>query len=167
MYLNGMSRLLRSYFRLLEAMPDFDKAWSSYLQFVAESIAEGSKEVGIAAVSSIHTVLQAQASKVGADFEQLTEYLSWRSLAVPSVTGIVFFSRVLLGLTNTLFFHPRFTGRMVFDATQPQLSGIANSSPQFIAVGQLVCYQIVGESFPSSAASNCRVQRLQYLSKLN
>lgn len=65
MYLNGMSRLLRSYFRLLEAMPDFDTAWSSYLQFVAESIAEGSKEVGIAAVSSIHTVLQAQASKVG------------------------------------------------------------------------------------------------------
>lgn len=65
MYLNGMSRLLRSYFQLLEAMPDFDKAWASYLQFVAESIAEGSKEVGIAAVTSIHTVLQAQAAKVG------------------------------------------------------------------------------------------------------
>jgi hypothetical protein len=50
-----------------------------------------------------------------------------------------------------MFFDSRFTRRMVFDATQPQLSGIANSPPQLIPVGQLVCYQIVGERFPSTA----------------
>eukprot|EP00249_Psilotum_nudum_P022267 c28446_g1_i3 orf=509-5821(-) len=55
--LSGMSRLLRPFFQFLLTLDNFRKGWDSLLQFIQESITNGSKEVAFAAVNSLHTVL--------------------------------------------------------------------------------------------------------------
>eukprot|EP00897_Mesotaenium_endlicherianum_P010459 jgi/Mesen1/9441/ME000626S08699 len=54
MVFNGMSRLFKSFFPLLQAMEGFKQAWASLLQFVEESVLEGSKEVAGAAVTALY-----------------------------------------------------------------------------------------------------------------
>ncbi|GBG74470.1 hypothetical protein CBR_g18881 [Chara braunii] len=61
--LYGMSRLLRSFLPIVHKMNGFRSAWESLLQFFEESVLEGSKEVALAAVNSLFTILQANGLK--------------------------------------------------------------------------------------------------------
>ncbi|KAJ7563609.1 hypothetical protein O6H91_03G117100 [Diphasiastrum complanatum] len=55
--LNGMSRLLKLYFNFFQTLENFKTGWDSLLRFIQESVIYGSKEVALAAISSLQTVL--------------------------------------------------------------------------------------------------------------
>ncbi|BBN13645.1 protein MON2 [Marchantia polymorpha subsp. ruderalis] len=61
--LGGLSRLIKPYFQFFQSMQDFEKGWETVLKFIKESVVEGSKEVGLAAVSSLHNILLSQLTK--------------------------------------------------------------------------------------------------------
>eukprot|EP01018_Ginkgo_biloba_P023241 Gb_33881 [translate_table: standard] len=61
--LGGMSRLLRPFFLFLQTLNNFQKGWDSLLFFIQESILNGSKEVALAAINCLQTVLLAHCSK--------------------------------------------------------------------------------------------------------
>ncbi|CAG7872296.1 unnamed protein product [Brassica rapa] len=55
--LGGIARLFRSYFPLLESLPNFWSGWESLLAFVKNSIFNGSKEVSLAAINCLQTAV--------------------------------------------------------------------------------------------------------------
>ncbi|KAL0738731.1 hypothetical protein Bca4012_014941 [Brassica carinata] len=55
--LGGIARLFRSYFPLLESLPNFWSGWESLLTFVKNSIFNGSKEVSLAAINCLQTAV--------------------------------------------------------------------------------------------------------------
>ncbi|XP_009151235.2 protein MON2 homolog isoform X3 [Brassica rapa] len=55
--LGGIARLFRSYFPLLESLPNFWSGWESLLDFVKNSIFNGSKEVSLAAINCLQTAV--------------------------------------------------------------------------------------------------------------
>ncbi|KAL3691163.1 hypothetical protein R1sor_004814 [Riccia sorocarpa] len=61
--LGGLSKLIKPYFHFFQSMQDFEKGWENILSFVRESVMHGSKEVGLAAVSSLHNILLPQLTK--------------------------------------------------------------------------------------------------------
>lgn len=61
--LGGMSRLLRPFFPFLRTLDNFTTSWESLLIFIQESILDGSKEVALAAINCLQTVLLAHCSK--------------------------------------------------------------------------------------------------------
>ncbi|XP_057816566.2 uncharacterized protein LOC131029908 isoform X2 [Cryptomeria japonica] len=61
--LGGMSRLLRPFFPFLRTLDNFTTGWESLLIFIQESILGGSKEVALAAINCLQTVLLAHCSK--------------------------------------------------------------------------------------------------------
>ncbi|KAH9318494.1 hypothetical protein KI387_020263, partial [Taxus chinensis] len=61
--LSGMSRLLRPFFPFLRTLDSFARGWESLLIFIQESILSGSKEVALAAVNCLQTVLLAHCLK--------------------------------------------------------------------------------------------------------
>ncbi|KAL2622814.1 hypothetical protein R1flu_003019 [Riccia fluitans] len=62
--LGGLSKLIKPYFHFFQSMEDFEKGWeNNILSFVRESVMQGSKEVGLAAVSSLHNILLPQLTK--------------------------------------------------------------------------------------------------------
>lgn len=88
--LNGMCRLLKAFFTFFNTMENFkqgyalkfladdaagfccamlksgrfDAGWDSLLFFIQESINTGSKEVALAAIAALHTVVLSHAAKV-------------------------------------------------------------------------------------------------------
>ncbi|CAM6084070.1 unnamed protein product [Calypogeia fissa] len=62
--LGGFSRLFKPpYFHICQSINNFKQGWEVILSFIQESVLEGSKEVGLAALSSLHSILLMQASK--------------------------------------------------------------------------------------------------------
>jgi hypothetical protein len=55
--LGGMGRLLRPHFKILHRLDSFKQGWDSFLTFVQESVLNGSEEVAVAAIMSMHSVL--------------------------------------------------------------------------------------------------------------
>ncbi|EHA8586981.1 protein MON2 [Cocos nucifera] len=55
--LGGIARLLRSFFPFLQSLNNFSVGWGLLLDFVKNSILNGSKEVALAAISCLQTVV--------------------------------------------------------------------------------------------------------------
>ncbi|EFJ19302.1 hypothetical protein SELMODRAFT_444206 [Selaginella moellendorffii] len=68
--LNGLGRLLKPFLHLFQTLDQFGEAWTTILLFGQESIVNGSKEVALAAISTLQTIVVAYASKgsVGMDY---------------------------------------------------------------------------------------------------
>ncbi|XP_078175701.1 ARM repeat superfamily protein isoform X2 [Carex rostrata] len=61
--LGGIARLLRSFFPLLQSLHNFSSGWEILLEFVKNSILTGSKEVGLAAISCLQTLVSSHCPK--------------------------------------------------------------------------------------------------------
>lgn len=61
--LGGITRLLRSFFPFLQSLHDFSAGWEHVLNFVKDSILNGSKEVGLAAISCLQTIVSSHCPK--------------------------------------------------------------------------------------------------------
>ncbi|KAK1288620.1 hypothetical protein QJS10_CPB19g01189 [Acorus calamus] len=61
--LGGITRLLRSFFPLLQKLSNFWAGWESLLRFVGNSISNGSKEVAFAAINCLQTTIASQCPK--------------------------------------------------------------------------------------------------------
>lgn len=60
--LSGVGRLLRAHFDAVAKFDGFDKRFEWYLQWITQSVAQGSPEVSCSAVKSLQTVLEAGGS---------------------------------------------------------------------------------------------------------
>ncbi|WVZ68645.1 hypothetical protein U9M48_017561, partial [Paspalum notatum var. saurae] len=61
--LGGIARLLRSFFPLLQQLSKFSSGWVLLLDFIKNSILNGSKEVALAAINCLQTFIGANCSK--------------------------------------------------------------------------------------------------------
>ncbi|XP_020589215.1 protein MON2 homolog isoform X4 [Phalaenopsis equestris] len=61
--LGGITRLLRSFFPFLQSLNKFSAGWELLLRFIEDSILNGSKEVAVAAISCLQTVVSSHCSK--------------------------------------------------------------------------------------------------------
>lgn len=61
--LNGVRRLLKHLFVLLQNLKNFKQGWDGLFEFIRESILNSSKEVAFAAIITLHVVLTTHASK--------------------------------------------------------------------------------------------------------
>ncbi|XP_028554157.1 protein MON2 homolog isoform X3 [Dendrobium catenatum] len=61
--LGGITRLLRSFFPFLQSLNNFSAGWEILLRFNEDSILNGSKEVAVAAISCLQTVVSSHCSK--------------------------------------------------------------------------------------------------------
>ncbi|XP_043691175.1 protein MON2 homolog isoform X2 [Telopea speciosissima] len=61
--LGGIARLLRSFFPFLRSLSNFWSGWESLLVFVRNSILNGSKEVALAAVNCLQTIVLSHSPK--------------------------------------------------------------------------------------------------------
>ncbi|KAJ4816243.1 ARM repeat superfamily protein [Rhynchospora pubera] len=61
--LGGIARLLRSFFPLLRSLHNFSSGWEHLLEFVKNSILYGSKEVALAAISCLQTIVSSHCPK--------------------------------------------------------------------------------------------------------
>ncbi|XP_048135952.1 protein MON2 homolog isoform X2 [Rhodamnia argentea] len=73
--LNGISRILRSFFPFLRSLRNFWSGWESLLIVVRDSILNGSKEVALAAVSSLHMTVVSHSLKGNLPMPYLTSVL--------------------------------------------------------------------------------------------
>ncbi|KAJ6846953.1 protein MON2-like protein isoform X4 [Iris pallida] len=61
--LGGITRLLRSFFPFLQSLSNFSIGWERLLNFIKDSILNGSKEVGLAAISCLQTIVSSHCQK--------------------------------------------------------------------------------------------------------
>ncbi|WOL08916.1 hypothetical protein Cni_G17669 [Canna indica] len=61
--LGGITRLLRSFFPFLQSLSNFAACWELLLDFVKSSIVNGSKEVALAAISCLQTIVSSNCPK--------------------------------------------------------------------------------------------------------
>ncbi|KAJ4955381.1 hypothetical protein NE237_012164 [Protea cynaroides] len=61
--LGGISRLLRSFFPFLRSLSNFWSGWESLLVFVRNSILNGSKEIALAAINCLQTIVISHSPK--------------------------------------------------------------------------------------------------------
>lgn len=61
--LGGITRLLRSFFPFLQSLCNFSDGWEHLLNFIKDSILNGSKEVGLAAISCLQTIVSSHCPK--------------------------------------------------------------------------------------------------------
>ncbi|MCO5552454.1 hypothetical protein L7F22_005965 [Adiantum nelumboides] len=61
--LNGIRRLLKHLFVLLQSLTNFRQGWDCLFDFIKESILNSSKEVAFAAITTLHVVVTTHASK--------------------------------------------------------------------------------------------------------
>ncbi|XP_020274026.1 protein MON2 homolog isoform X2 [Asparagus officinalis] len=61
--LGGITRLLRSFFPFLQRLTNFSAGWDHLLNFIKDSILNGSKEVGLAAISCLQTIVSSHCPK--------------------------------------------------------------------------------------------------------
>lgn len=61
--LGGITRLLRSFFPFLQSLNNFSAGWKILLRFIEDSILNGSKEVAIAAINCLQTVVTSHCPK--------------------------------------------------------------------------------------------------------
>lgn len=61
--LGGITRLLRSFFPFLQSLVNFSAGWEHLLNFIKDSILNGSKEVGLAAISCLQTIVSSHCPK--------------------------------------------------------------------------------------------------------
>lgn len=61
--LGGTSRLFKSYMKNFQSLNDFKNQWTTLLAFIGESIVNGSKEVSLAAIASLNSLLVHHAAK--------------------------------------------------------------------------------------------------------
>ncbi|XP_019097538.1 PREDICTED: protein MON2 homolog isoform X8 [Camelina sativa] len=73
--LGGIARLFRSYFPLLESLPNFWSGWESLLAFVKNSIFNGSKEVSLAAINCLQTAVVSHCVKGNLQLRYLNSVL--------------------------------------------------------------------------------------------
>ncbi|AED93753.1 ARM repeat superfamily protein [Arabidopsis thaliana] len=73
--LGGIARLFRSYFPLLESLPNFWSGWESLLAFVKKSIFNGSKEVSLAAINCLQTAVVSHCVKGNLQLRYLNSVL--------------------------------------------------------------------------------------------
>lgn len=61
--LGGITRLLRSFFPFLQSLNNFSAGWELLIRFIEDCILNGSKEVAVAAISCLQTVVSSHCSK--------------------------------------------------------------------------------------------------------
>ncbi|KAJ3696126.1 hypothetical protein LUZ60_001503 [Juncus effusus] len=61
--LGGIARLLRSFFPLLQSLKNFSNGWELLLEFVKNSILNGSKEVALAAINCLQSLVSSHCPK--------------------------------------------------------------------------------------------------------
>ncbi|XP_019439975.1 PREDICTED: protein MON2 homolog [Lupinus angustifolius] len=61
--LGGIARILRLFFPFFKSLSNFWSGWKSLLQFVENSILNGSKEVALAAINCLQTTINSHSSK--------------------------------------------------------------------------------------------------------
>jgi len=60
-----MGRLLRTYLAVLVTLDGFEARWDAFLSFFEDSVADGSREVAVAAIGSLTSILQGHAGASG------------------------------------------------------------------------------------------------------
>ncbi|KAG0481264.1 hypothetical protein HPP92_012122 [Vanilla planifolia] len=61
--LGGITRLLRSFFPFLQSLSNFSAGWETLIHFIEDGILNGSKEVAVAALSCLQTVVSSHCPK--------------------------------------------------------------------------------------------------------
>ncbi|KAH7372647.1 hypothetical protein KP509_17G014700 [Ceratopteris richardii] len=61
--LNGIRRLLKHLFVHLQSVPKFKQGWDCLFDFIKETMLNGSKEVALAAITTLHVIVTTHASK--------------------------------------------------------------------------------------------------------
>ncbi|OVA15488.1 protein of unknown function DUF1981 [Macleaya cordata] len=89
--LGGIARLLRSFFPFLRHLHNFWTGWESLLLFVRNSILNGSKEVALAAISCLQTIVLSHSPKGNMPMPYLKSVLDVYELVLqrsPNCSGI-------------------------------------------------------------------------------
>ncbi|KAL0926436.1 hypothetical protein M5K25_002670 [Dendrobium thyrsiflorum] len=80
--LGGITRLLRSFFPFLQSLNNFSAGWEILLRFNEDSILNGSKEVAVAAISCLQTVVSSHCSKGNLSLPYIKSILDVYELAL-------------------------------------------------------------------------------------
>ncbi|XP_071711861.1 uncharacterized protein [Rutidosis leptorrhynchoides] len=83
----GIARIMRTFFPLLRSIPNFWSGWESLLQFVKNSIVNGSKEVALAAVGCLQSTVLPHSPKGNLPMPYLKSVLDVYDLVLRNPTA--------------------------------------------------------------------------------